>query len=58
MIKLLMFKKLGNFKKFTKLSKDFWELDDKLIIKHFHHIHICTVTYIMYYLNFTTLKNT
>jgi len=27
-----MLKKLGNFKKFTKLSKDSRELDDKLII--------------------------
>jgi len=42
MIKLLMFNKLGNFNKFTKLSKDFGELNDKLIIQHFHHIHIRT----------------
>jgi len=51
---------LGNFKKFTKLSKDFGELDDKLIIQHFHHIHIHihTMTYTMYFLNFSTLKNT
>jgi len=33
---------LGNFKKFTKLSKDFGKLDDKLIIQHFHHIHTMT----------------
>ena len=39
MIKLSMFKKLGNFNKFTKLSKDFGELNDKLII-HYHHIYI------------------
>ena len=32
MIKLSMFKKLENFKKFTKLNKYFRELDDKLII--------------------------
>ena len=49
MIKLSMFKKLGNFNKFTKLSKDFGELDDKLIIQHFHHIHIRTLMYSMYY---------
>jgi len=49
---------LENFKKFTKLSKDFRELDDKLIIQHFHHIHIHTMTYTMYSLNFRTLKNT
>jgi len=47
---------LGNFKKFTKLSKDFGRLDDKLIIQHFHHIH--TMTYTMYSLNFSTLKIT
>jgi len=45
---------LGNFKKFTKLSKR--ELDNKLIIQHFHHIHIHTMTYTMYFLNFSTLK--
>jgi len=44
-----MFKKLENFKKFTKLSKDFGELDDKLIIQHFYYIHIHTLTYTMYY---------
>jgi len=32
------------------------ELDDKLIIQHFHHIQ--TMTYTMYYLNFSTLKTT
>jgi len=60
MIKLSMFKKLGNCKMFTKLSKDFGELDDKLIIQHFHHIHIHirTLTYTMYYSNISTLKNT
>jgi len=47
MIKLSMLK-LKNFKKFTKLSKDFGKLDDKLIIQHFHHIHIYTMTYTMY----------
>ena len=47
---------MGNFKKFTKLSKDFGELDDKLIIQHFHYIH--TMTYTMYSLNFSTLKIT
>jgi len=57
MIKLSIFKKLENFKKFTKLSKDFGKFDNKLII-HFHHIHIHTMTYIMYSLNFSTLKNT
>ena len=35
-----MFNQLENFNKFTKLSKDFGELDDKLIIQHFHHIYI------------------
>jgi len=49
MIKLSMFKNCETFKKFTKLSKDFEELDDKLIIQHFHHIH--TMTYTMYYLH-------
>ena len=43
-----MFKKLGNFMKFTKLNKDVRELDDKFIIQHFHHIHIRTLTYTMY----------
>jgi len=43
MIRLSMFNKLENFKKFTKLGKDFGELDDKLIIQYFHHIHICTL---------------
>jgi len=56
MIKLSMLKKLRNFKKFTTLSKDFGELDDKLIIQHFHHIHIRTITYTIYSLNFSTLK--
>jgi len=37
-----MLNKLENFNKFTKLSKDFRELDDKLIIQHFYHIHIRT----------------
>jgi len=32
-------------------------LDDKLIIQHFHHIHIHTMTCTMYSLNFSTLKN-
>ena len=31
---------IENFNKFTKLSKNFGELEDKLIIQHFHHIHI------------------
>jgi len=53
-----MFKKLEKFKKFTKLSKDFGELDDKLIIQHFHHIHIRILTYTMYSSKFSTLKNT
>jgi len=25
------------------------KLDNKLIIQHFHHIHIRTLTYVMYY---------
>jgi len=29
-------------------SKDFGELDNKLIIEYFHHIHIHTMTYTMY----------
>jgi len=45
-----------NLKKFTKFSKDFGELDDKLIIQHFHHIHTMTST--MYSLNFNTLTIT
>jgi len=45
MIKLSMFIKLRNFNKFTKLSKDFRKLNDKLIIQHLHHIHIRTLTY-------------
>ena len=54
-----MLKKFGNFKKFTKLlSKVFRELDDKLIIHRFHHIHIHTLTFKMYSSNFSTLKNT
>jgi len=54
-----MFNKLENFKKFKKLSKDFGELDDNLIIQHFHHIHIHTLTYMMMYSsNFSTFKNT
>jgi len=52
--KTLNVQNLRNFKKFTKLSKDFGELDDKLIIQHFHYIHI--MTYIMYFLNFSTFK--
>jgi len=32
------------------------ELYDELMIQHFHHIH--TMTYTMYSLNFSTLKNT
>jgi len=47
---------LKNFKKFTKLSKDFGKLDDKLIIQHFHDIHI--MTYTMYSLYFSTLQIT
>jgi len=47
---------LGNFKKFTKLSKDFGELDDKFIIQYIHHNH--TMTYTMYSLNFSKLKIT
>jgi len=59
MIKISMLKKFGNFKKFTKLlSKVFRELDDKLIIHRFHHIHIHTLTFKMYSSNFSTLKNT
>jgi len=53
-----MFNKLGNFNKFTKLSKDFKKFDDKLIIQHFHHIHVYFFTNTMYYSNFNTLKNT
>ena len=56
MIKLSMFNKLGNFNKFNKLSKDFGPLNDKLIIQHFHHIHICTLTCTMYSSNVSTLK--
>jgi len=52
-----MLKNLENFDKFTKLSKNFGELDDKLIIQHFHHIHIHTLMYTMYSSNFNILKN-
>ena len=48
MIKLSMFNKLKIFDKFTKLNKDFEELNDKLIIQYFYHIHICILTYTMY----------
>jgi len=58
MIKLLMFNKLGIFNKFTKVSKDFGELNDKLKIQHVHHIHVRTLTYMMYSSNFSTFKNT
>jgi len=58
LINFSMFNKLENFNKFTKLSKDFGELDNKLITQHFHHIHICTLTYTMYSSNFSTFKNT
>jgi len=57
MIKLSMFNKLGNINKFTKLSKDFGELDNKLIIQHFYHIQIRNLTYTMYFSNFNTFKN-
>jgi len=33
-------------------------LNDKLIIQHFHHIHIHTLTYIMNSWNFFTFINT
>jgi len=61
MIKFSTFNKLINFNKFTKLRKDFGsryfeELDDKLIIQHFHHIHICSLTYMIYSSNFSTFK--
>jgi len=58
MIKLSMFNKFENFNKFKKLSKDFGKFDDKMIIQHFHHIHIRTLIYTMYYSNFSTFKNT
>ena len=49
---------MKNFKKFTKLLiKYFGKLNDKLIIQHFFHIHIRTLTYKMYSSNFSTLKN-
>ena len=53
-----MFNKLGIFNKFTKVSKDFGELNDKLKIQHVHHIHVRTLTYMMYSSNFSTFKNT
>jgi len=40
-----------------KIKQRFWELDDKLIIQHFHHVHIRTLTYTMYSSNFSTFKN-
>ena len=58
MIKLSIFNKLENFNKFIKVSKDFEELNDKLIIQRFHDIHIRTLTYTMYSSNFNTFKNT
>jgi len=51
-----MFNKLENFNKFTELSKDFWELNDKLIIQHFYHIYIRTLTYTIYSSNFSIQK--
>jgi len=42
MIKLSTFNKLRNINKYTKLSKDFGELNDKLAIEHFDGIHIHT----------------
>jgi len=53
-----MSNKVGNFNKLTKLSKDFGELNNKFIIQHSHHIHIRTLKYTMYFLNFNTFKNT
>jgi len=53
-----MFNKLENFNNFTKFSKDFGELNDKLIFQHFNHIHIRTLMYTMYSPNFSTFKNT
>jgi len=35
---------IGKLNKFTKLSKDSEKLNDKLIIQHFHYIHIRTLT--------------
>jgi len=40
------------------LSKDFEKVNDKLIIQYFYHIHICTLTYMIYSSNFSILKNT
>jgi len=57
MIKISMLNKLENFNKFVKISKDFEKLNDKLIIQHFHYIHICTLTCTMNSLNFRTFKN-
>jgi len=53
-----MFNKLRNLTSSQKLSKNFGKLDDKLIIQYFHHIHICTLTYTIYFSNFSTFKNT
>jgi len=50
-----MFNKFENFNKFTKLNKDFEKVDNKLVIQHFHHIHI---HYLTYSSKFSTLKNT
>jgi len=57
MIKFLIFNKLGNFNKFTKLNKNFKKFDDKFIIQYFYHIHIYTLICLIYYLNFSILKN-
>ena len=53
-----MFNKFGIFNKFTELRKNYEKFNDKLIIQHFHHIHICTLTYTMYFSNFNTFKST
>jgi len=47
---------MKNLNKFIILSKEFGKFDDKLIIQHFHHIYIYTLTYMIYSSNFSTFK--
>jgi len=52
-----MIKKLENFNMFTKLNKNLGELNGKLIIQHFYHIHIHTLTCMMNSSNFSIFWN-
>jgi len=54
-----MFNKLGKLNKFTKLSKDVGDLDDKLRIQHFHHniLMLCHTRYILQILVHSKIHN-